>query len=122
MQFEAEIDENLRNVEGGTIKSIDLYAKQKQKLSVELARSITVYVVDKLCEYVEEFQQIVFEKFLGHSFATGMLPSYYSNISIVKNNQEVVENLRDGLNTHLVGQCHSKLVVAKDIVCTLATS
>jgi hypothetical protein len=34
----------------------------------------------------------------------------------------VVENLKDGLSTNLVGQHHSKLLVAKDIVCTLATS
>jgi hypothetical protein len=66
------------------------------------------------------FQQIVFEKFLGHSFIIGMLPSYYFDISTVKHNQEVVENLRDGLSTHLVGQHHPKLVFAKDIVCTLA--
>ncbi len=30
MQFEAEIDENLHNVEGGTIKSVDFYAKKKK--------------------------------------------------------------------------------------------
>jgi hypothetical protein len=71
---------------------------------------------------MEEFQQIVFKKFLGHSLVKGMLPSYCSNISTVKHNQEVMENLRDGLSTHLVGECHFKLVVAKDIVCTLATS
>ncbi len=28
MPFEAEIDENLHNVEGGIIKSVDLYARQ----------------------------------------------------------------------------------------------
>jgi hypothetical protein len=30
MRFKAEIDENLQNVEGSTIKSVDLYAKQKK--------------------------------------------------------------------------------------------
>jgi hypothetical protein len=64
----------------------------------------------------------VFEKLLGHLLVKGMLPSYYSNISIVKHNQEVVENLKDGLSFHLVGEHNSKLVVAKDIVYTLASS
>jgi hypothetical protein len=64
----------------------------------------------------------VFEKFLGHLLIKGMLPSYCFDISTMKHNQEVVENLRDGLNIHLVGQHHSKLVFAKNIVCTLAIS
>ncbi len=51
-----------------------------------------------------------------------MLLSYCSDISIVKHNQEVVENLKDGLNTHIVGQHHSKLVFAKYIVCTSTIS
>ncbi len=76
-----------------------MHARQKQKLSAELTRSITVYVVDKLSGYSKEFQQIMFEKFLGY-----------------------LENLKDGLSTHLVGQHHSKLLVAKDNIFTLATS
>jgi hypothetical protein len=85
-QFEAKINKILQNVKGGTIMSIDLYAKKKKKLSVELARSITIYLANKLSWYVEEFQQIVFEIFLGHLLAKGMLPSYYSNISTMKHN------------------------------------
>jgi hypothetical protein len=98
-----------------------LDAKQKQKLSAKLSRSIIIYALDKLNGYSKEFQQIVFETLLGHSLVKGMLLSYYSDISIVKHNQEVVENLKGGLSTHLVGQHHSKLV-AKNIICTLATS
>jgi len=99
-----------------------LHARQKQKLSAELTRSITVYVVDKLSGYSKEFQQIMFEKFLGYLLVKGMLPSYCYDISTMKHNQEVVENLKDGLSTHLVGQHHSKLLVAKDNIFTLATS
>jgi hypothetical protein len=98
-----------------------LHVRQKQKLNAELSRNITVYVVNKLSGYLEEFQ-IVFKKFLGHSLVKGMLPSYYYDIFIVIHNQEVVENLRDGLSVHLVGQHHSKPIVAKDIICKLATS
>jgi hypothetical protein len=35
---------------------------------------------------------------------------------------EVVQNLKDGMNTHLVGPWQSKVTMAKDIVCTFVAS
>jgi hypothetical protein len=86
---------------------------QKKKLSEKLARSIIIYVVDRLSGYSKEFQQIVFEKLLGHSLVKGMLPSYCSDISTMKHNQEVVENLKNGLSTILLANTTPNLLLQK---------
>ncbi len=40
----------------------------------------------------------------------------------VKHNLEIVNNFKSGLTIHLLGSRKTKLVVAKDIFCTLASS
>ncbi len=52
----------------------------------------------------------------------GFLPPYIENIVLMRQNQGVLGNLKDGLTSHLVGLCQFKLVMAKDIVYILATS
>jgi hypothetical protein len=59
---------------------------------------------------------------LGHPILKGMLPLYLTNVSITKQNHEVVENLKEGLTSHLISQRQSKLMMAKNIVYTLASS
>jgi hypothetical protein len=40
----------------------------------------------------------------------------------LRQSQGILGNLKDGLTFHFVGPCQSKLVIAKYIVCMLATS
>lgn len=58
---------------------------------------------------------------LSHSLVRDSLPPYFSDLSI-KQNLDVVQNIKQGMNTHLVGQQESKVVMAKDIVCSLPVS
>jgi hypothetical protein len=62
------------------------------------------------------------EKFLCHLLVKGFLPPYLEDNALLKQNQGVLGNLKDGLTSHLVGPCQSKLVMAKDIMCRLATT
>jgi hypothetical protein len=50
------------------------------------------------------------------------LPPYLSDLATIKQSHEVVQNLKDGMNTHLVGSQPFKVVMVKDIVCTFTSS
>ncbi len=50
------------------------------------------------------------------------LPPYFSDLLSIKQNLEVVQNIKQGMNTHLVGQQESKVVMARDIVRSLPVS
>ncbi len=50
-----------------------------------------------------------------------LLP-YLNNLAIIKQNHEEVQNLKDGMNTNLIGPHQSKVVMVKDNMCTFASS
>ena len=52
----------------------------------------------------------------------GMIPPFLRNLDTVKFKHSVISALRDGMKDHLVGVHESKIVMAKDILCTLATN
>jgi hypothetical protein len=58
---------------------------------------------------------------LSHSLVRDSLPPYFSDLSI-KQNLDIGQNIKQGMNTHLMGQQESKVVMAKDIVCSLPVS
>jgi hypothetical protein len=68
-----------------------------------------MYAATKLKGYNENFQQLIFEKVLGHPILKGMLPLYLTNVFTTKQNHEVVENLKEGLTSNLIGQHHPNL-------------
>jgi hypothetical protein len=50
----------------------------------------------------------------------GYVPKYLQDLGKVKQNQVIVDNLKCGLSNYLKGQKTLPIVMAKDIVCTLA--
>jgi hypothetical protein len=111
-----------------TIDDIENYAQYNgydvrytQKTSAEQAKSLALFMVDKVKRHILE-QQLVMEKFLCHPLVKGFLPPYLEDNAFLRQSQGVLGNLKDRLIFPLVGLCQSKLVMAKDIVCTLATS
>jgi hypothetical protein len=61
-------------------------------------------------------------KFLGHSLVKDAIPPFLSDLRIVKQNQSFIDNMKFGIAAHLSGQKPSNIVMAKDILCTLASS
>jgi hypothetical protein len=61
-------------------------------------------------------------KFLDNSKMKGMILPFLSNLVIIKLQDSVMSNVRDGMKDHLVGVYQSKIVMAKDILCALATN
>jgi hypothetical protein len=56
---------------------------------------------------------------LFDSMMSDFLPPSLIDLVVVKKNHEIVQSLKDIMNTHLFGHRKSKVVMAKDIVCTL---
>jgi hypothetical protein len=52
----------------------------------------------------------------------GSSPPYLTNIDVIKQSHKIVQNLKDGMNMHLLGPQQFKVVMAKNIVCTFASS
>jgi hypothetical protein len=67
-------------------------------------------------------QQTTFEKFITHPLVTDMLPKYLKNLDSIKCNLEILGNFKYSLTVHLLGFCKIELIVAKNIVCTLASN
>jgi len=81
-----------------------------------------MFVVEQL-KYLDcNTQKIVIENFLTHPLVKNMLPNYLVNIHCVKTNEKVISKLKTRMTNHLVGNPKSQIVVAKDIVCMLASS
>ncbi len=101
---------------------LDSYKTKFQKVTVELSRNITMFVVEQLKNLDCNTQKIVIENFLIHPLVKNMLPNYLANIHCVKTNERVISNLKTKMIDHLVGNKKSQIVVARDIVYTLAFS
>ena len=69
----------------------------------------------------DKFKEVAIEKVVDHPMWKNHLPSYLKDLGKLKHSQEVVDNLKGGLTDHLTGQRSQPLVMAKDIVCALAT-
>jgi hypothetical protein len=51
-----------------------------------------------------------------------MAPLYLIDLGVVKEMYDVSQNMKKGINTHFASHRKSKLIMVKDIVCTLASS
>jgi hypothetical protein len=76
-------------------------------------------MVDQLKGQNPWYQQLVMDKFLCHPLVQDFVPPYFKNVTNLKHSQQILGNLKEGLITHLVGH---KWVMAKDIMCTFASS
>jgi hypothetical protein len=80
-----------------------------------------MFIVYFLKRYDVNTQNVIMEKVVGHDILTGAMPPYLHDIKRLKQNLQLIENFKSGLN-HAAGHQSSNLVLAKDIICTLASS
>ncbi len=66
-------------------------------------------------------QQETFEKSITQPL-DGMIPEFLKDLDSIKWNLEILNNFKYGLITHLLGSRKIELVVAKNIICTLASN
>jgi hypothetical protein len=80
---------------------------------------MVLFIINQLINVHLEIQHEVIGKFLKHSLFKDMGPPYLINLGVVKHKYDVLQNMKEGINAHLASRRKSKLVIAKNIVCTL---
>ncbi len=101
---------------------LEFSSRETQKNSTDVAREMDLFIVNQLIDVPLEIQHEAIGKFLSHSLLKDMVPPYLTNLRVVKHKYDVLQNMKEGINTHLAGCRKSKLIMAKDIVCTLTSS
>jgi hypothetical protein len=99
-----------------------LIIKKHKKFFANVAREMALFTINQLIDVPLEIQHEVIGKFLSHSLFKDMGPPYLINLGVVKHKYDVLQNMKESINTHLASHRKSKLVMAKDIVCTLTSS
>jgi len=86
------------------------------------AQSCALQLVDSLHGYDVGFQSKVVEKMFVHDVMRPLMPKCLSNQQDSINNQLIIESIKDGVSTHMIGGCTTKHVAAKELLGTLVAS
>jgi hypothetical protein len=81
-----------------------------------------MFIHDFLKDYTCSFRIVVIEKLLGNYLLKDVVPEYFQDVNRLKQRQVITINLKSSLSNHLNGQKIKPIVMAKDIVCVLASS
>lgn len=98
------------------------YEGRVARISANLAKEFVDFASSRLESFDSNIQHLTIQKFLGHTAMKTMIPPFLSNLKTVKLQHSVVSSVRTGMRDHLVGSKPSKIVMAKDILCTFASS
>ncbi len=102
--------------------NLDFYSRKTQKFSAHVARQLAMYTINQLKDARVEVQHDVFDKFIGHSIVKDVVLHYLVDSWVAKHKDDVLQNMKACINTRLACPKASKLVMDKDIMCTLASS
>jgi hypothetical protein len=102
--------------------SVELCASRATRISQDMAKEIAEFSSSCLEHYETNIQHLTVQRFLGHSYMKEMIPPYLKDLQTIKLQQFVFSSIREGIKDHLVGVKQSKLVMAKDILCTFAST
>lgn len=116
------LDSQIETASQDTSTSILDGSRSFQRQTTSIARNIVTYAVQSLQQTDRKFKEIAIEKVVSHPMWKHYLPPYLQDLGKLKHSHEIVDNLKRGLTDHLTGQRSQPLVMAKDIVCALATS
>jgi len=86
---------------------------QFHKVIVDVSKEITLFVVEQMKDFDSNVQHIMFEFFFLHPLLNGVLPNYLGDLKCVRQNHEILSNMKVEITTHLTGPRKSDLVVAK---------
>ncbi len=79
-------------------------------------------VVEQSKDLNQDAKQITIEKLIAHPLISSMLLTYLVDLASMKQNHEVFSSMKVGITKHLTRKQKSQIVVAKVIVCMLASS
>lgn len=101
--------------------TIDLCASRVNRISAHVAKEIAAFTAQRLKQFDRNIRALTVEKVLGHTCMADITPAYLTDLESVKLGHSVLSNVREGMREHLVGQKTSKIIMAKDILCTFAS-
>jgi hypothetical protein len=91
------------------------------RISAGLARELVQFAAPLLKDFDSKIQQLTIQKFLSHVDMKDIVPPFLSDLETLKLQNSVISSVREGMRDHLVGSKPSKIVMAKDILCTFAS-
>jgi hypothetical protein len=91
-------------------------------VTAKIARKLATIALELIKDFEPSIQHVILEKCLGHSVLQNVIPTYRTNVQSIKQNQKILSNMKYGITNHLVGPNHTQLVVAKSIICMIASS
>ncbi len=89
---------------------------------VEIAKKLATIALKLIKDFKPSIQHFILEKFLNYSILQNVVPKYLANVQSIKPNQEILNNMKFGIISHLVGPKQTQLVAAKNILCMFASS
>ncbi len=104
-----------------TSLDVHLTTRQEQIVNENIAKKLISFMITQMQDFGKNVKHLAIEKTLSHLTVKDFLPPYLSDLAI-KQSHEVVQNLKDEMNTHLVGSQPFKVIMVKDIVCTFEFS
>jgi hypothetical protein len=117
----AEVDSYVNTARQPPTVSVELGASKATRISQDLAKEIAEFASSRLEQYDSNIQHLTIQRFLGHSSMKEMIPPYLKDLQTIKLQQSIFSSVREGIKDHLVGVKKSKLVMAKDILCTFVS-
>jgi hypothetical protein len=103
-------------------KALDSYERHSQRVTADVARKIAIYAMHELKDFELPVQSVILEKTLSHPLLQASLPDYLQDMEALKHNHLVVSNINSGMTSHFTRVRPAQSLLAKDIVCTLASS
>ena len=110
------------NISQGVPITLERCRARASRISANIAKEIADFAYSRLEHFDSNIQQLTFQKFLGNSHIKRLIPASLSNLDTFMLQDSVLSSVREGLKDHLVGVKPSKIVMAKDILCTFASS
>ncbi len=74
-----------------------------------------MFIIEYLAGTNLAFKTIVLEQLFSHLLLKDVLPPYLRDLQKVKTNQNLINNFKSSLISHLVGAKSSKITMTKDI-------
>jgi hypothetical protein len=91
-------------------------------LTTNIAKKLTTIALKLIKDFEPSIQHSILEKCLSHFILQNVIHEYLTNVQSIKRNQEISNNMKFGITSHLVGPKYIQLVATRDIVCMFASS
>jgi hypothetical protein len=88
----------------------------------KITRKLATIALEFIKDFEDSIQHAILEKFFGNSILQNVVHAYLTNVQSIKRNQEILNNMKYGITSQLVGLKQTQLVVAKNIVCMFTSN